>query len=191
MIGSTISECPSQLLISYALSYPENWHYNEKSCACWEEGCYHAVVYLATNTDYRTIVCVVLKEVCAAIVDVLMPRCVRIPTGHDLRTLMFWCLGVFVFQQVTIKNSCRWIQERDFGFPQCAGMVDGTHIPIVSPEYCPADYYNRKGWHSIILQGTVDNVGKFTNINIGWPGRVSPRHNCMGSLLTFEWYIYT
>ncbi len=109
--------------------------------------------YLATNTDYRTIghlfgvskatVCIVLKEFCAAIVDVLMPRCVRIPTGHDLRTVVDG-----------FKN--------DFGSPQCAGVVDGTHIPIVSPEYCPADYYNRKGWHSIILQGTVDNVGKFT-----------------------------
>ncbi|XP_064384383.1 uncharacterized protein LOC135333340 [Halichondria panicea] len=119
--------------------------------------------YLATNSDYRTIghlfgvskatVCIVVKEVCAAIVDVLMPRCVRIPTGHDLRTVVDGF-------------------ENDFGFPQCAGVVDGTHIPIVSPEYCPADYYNRKGWHSVILQGTVDNAGKFTNIYIGWPGRV-------------------
>ena len=48
------------------------------------------------------------------------------------------------------------------GFPQCADVIDGTHIPIVSPVECPADYYNRKGWHSIIMQGMVNHVGHFT-----------------------------
>ena len=50
--------------------------------------------------------------------------------------------------------------------------MDGTHIPIISPCDYPADYYNRKGWHSIIMQGVVDNKGLFTDIYIGWPGRV-------------------
>ena len=35
--------------------------------------------------------------------------------------------------------------KREYGFPQCAGAVDGTHIPIVSPTECPADYYIRGG----------------------------------------------
>ena len=48
-------------------------------------------------------------------------------------------------------------------------MVDGTHIPIVSPTECPADC---KGWHSILMQGMVNHVGHFTEIYIGWPGRV-------------------
>ena len=62
--------------------------------------------------------------------------------------------------------------DEKLGFPQCAGVVDGTHIPIASPEECPADYFNRKGWHSILMQGMVDHLGRFTDIYIGWPGRV-------------------
>ena len=46
-------------------------------------------------------------------------------------------------------------------------MIDGCHIPIEAPRNCPADYHNRKGWHSIILQGLVD-----PDTNVGWPGRV-------------------
>ena len=43
---------------------------------------------------------------------------------------------------------------------------------LVSPEECPADYYNRKGFHSIVVQGMIDNVGRFMEVYIGWPGRV-------------------
>ena len=58
------------------------------------------------------------------------------------------------------------------GVPQCAGAVDGTHIPIMSPHDFPADYFNRKGWHSIHMQGMVDHLYRFTDVYIGWPGRV-------------------
>ena len=118
--------------------------------------------FLATNADYRTIghlfgvskptICVITKEVCA-IVKILLPRYVRIPTGDSLKAV--------------IKGF-----EDNLGFPQCVGVVDGTHIPIMSPVECPADYYNRKGFHSIIMQGTVNHLGHFIDIYVGWPGRV-------------------
>ncbi|XP_071943732.1 uncharacterized protein [Antedon mediterranea] len=55
------------------------------------------------------------------------------------------------------------------GFPQCAGAIDGTHLPVLGPSENKADYHNRKGWYSIILQAVVDH--KFTDIYAGWPGR--------------------
>lgn len=119
--------------------------------------------FLSTGSDYRTIshlfgvskptVCLVVKEICTAIVDTLLSKYIHIPGGAAL--------------QETIQRF-----EFEYGFPQCAGVVDGSHIPIISPQECPADYYNRKGFHSIILQGTVDSQGKFIDINVGWPGRV-------------------
>ena len=72
--------------------------------------------WLATTADFRTIghlfgvskaaVCVVVK-VCSAIVQVLLPRYIKIPTGDSLKEV------VHGFQH-------KW------GFPQC-GAVDGTH----------------------------------------------------------------
>ena len=119
--------------------------------------------FLATNADYRTIghlfgvskstICVITKDVCAAIVRKLLVKYIRIPTGDGLK-------------EVVDGFKHKW------EFPQCAGSVDGTHIPIVSPEECPADYYNRKGWHSILMQGVVNHLGHFTDIYVGWPGRV-------------------
>ena len=38
------------------------------------------------------------------------------------------------------------------GFPGIIGAVDGTHIQIDAPQENPADYVNRKGFHSIQLQ---------------------------------------
>ncbi|XP_053875723.1 E3 ubiquitin-protein ligase RNF144B isoform X1 [Malaclemys terrapin pileata] len=58
------------------------------------------------------------------------------------------------------------------GFPNCGGAIDGTHIPILSPEHQATEYINRKVYFSILLQALVDHKGCFTNINVGWPGKV-------------------
>ena len=76
----------------------------------------------------------VTKEVCATIVKVMLPKYILVPAGDELKEV------VEVFKE-------------GLGFPQYAGVVDGTHIPIVSPEECPSDYCNGKGFHSIIMQG--------------------------------------
>lgn len=119
--------------------------------------------FLATGCDYRTIghlfgvakstVCMITKEVCYHIVRELLPQYIQLPQADALKEV----ISSFA---------------SDYGFPQCAGAVDGTHIPISSPQECPADYYNRKGWHSIIMQGTVNNRGLFIDVYVGWPGRV-------------------
>ena len=58
------------------------------------------------------------------------------------------------------------------GFPQVVGAVDGCHVPIIGPEQSPEDYINRKGFHSLILQGLVDSDYRFLDICVGWPSKV-------------------
>ena len=62
--------------------------------------------------------------------------------------------------------------EEKWGFPQCFGAVDGSHIPIIPLCDSPTDYYNRKGFHSIVLQALVDHENRFMNVHVGWPGSV-------------------
>ena len=85
--------------------------------------------------------------------NILLPKYIQTPQGEHL-------------QNIIDGFASKW------GFPQCVGAIDGSHIPIVSPLDYPADYYNRKGFHSIILQAVVDHECCFWNINVGWPGRV-------------------
>ncbi|XP_073684925.1 uncharacterized protein [Garra rufa] len=118
---------------------------------------------LATNAEYRTIaqlfgvgistVCTVVHQVCAAIVEVLAKELIHIPKGNAAL-------------EVIQGFETRW------GFPHCFGAVDGTHIPIQGPKEFQNDYYNRKGFHSVVLQGFVDHQYKFMNVNFGFPGSV-------------------
>ena len=54
--------------------------------------------------------------------------------------------------------------------PYVVGAVDGSHIPIVAPRLHAPDYYNRKGFHSIFLQGVVSAKCLFWDFDIGWAG---------------------
>ena len=118
---------------------------------------------LATNCEYRTIghlfgvacgtVCVIVNEVCQAIARNLTKKYIKIPRGRQLTD--------------TVEKF-----ESKFNFPQCFGAIDGSHIPIIAPTDCPKDYYNRKGFHSVLLQGIVNSSYCFSDIYIGWPGSV-------------------
>jgi hypothetical protein len=50
------------------------------------------------------------------------------------------------------------------------GAVDGSHIPIVAPRLHAADYYNRKGFYSVLIQKVVSSKCLFWNFDIGWAG---------------------
>lgn len=102
----------------------------------------------------RSTACVITNQVCQAIVTELAPRHIKMPSGDDLMIV------IERFKQI------------GHGFPQVGGAIDGTHIPIISPTHSPDCYYNRKGFHSIIMQAVVDSFLKFTDVCVGWPGRV-------------------
>ena len=57
-----------------------------------------------------------------------------------------------------------------FGFPKVLGCIDGSHIPIVAPSTNEAIYVNRKSYHSINVQAICDDVFKFIDVVVKWPG---------------------
>lgn len=117
---------------------------------------------LGTNIEYRTLshlfgvglstVCVIVHEVCRAIVEVLSERYIKLPKDDTNA-------------QAIVDGFLHCWQ-----FPQCTGAIDGSHIPIIAPPVSPKDYVNRKGFHSILLQAVVDHQCRFLDIYIGWPG---------------------
>ena len=118
---------------------------------------------LAGNSEFRTVshlfaigrstACTITNQVCRAIVRQFLKRYVGSPSGNRLASV------IAKFQQ----------QQ---GFPQVGGAIDGTHIPMKCPFDYSEEYYNRKHFHSVILQAAVDSFMYFTDICVGWPGRV-------------------
>ena len=117
---------------------------------------------LGTNIKYRSIghlfgvrlssVSVSVREVCEAIVDILLPRYIKVPSGDRLR-------------DVVDGFDCKW------GFPQCVGAIDGTHI-LMSPTENALDYFNGIGHLSVVTLALVSCDYTFMNIYVGWPGSV-------------------
>lgn len=118
---------------------------------------------LGTNLEFRSLshlfgigmstACRIIQDVVTAINVIMKPLYIKMPSPADLRG-------------ITQTFRDKW------NFPQVAGAIDGTHISIQAPSDSPADYYNRKGFYSVILQGVVDHRMLFWDINIGWSGKV-------------------
>ena len=66
--------------------------------------------------------------------------------------------------------------RRDFealrGIPYVVGAIDGSHIPIIAPRENHEDYFNCKGFHSILLQLTVGANCSIWNYDVGWAGSI-------------------
>lgn len=97
----------------------------------------------------RSTVCKILRDVCEAVVGILTPLYVRPPDPVE----------------VAAGNG--------FPLPQLAGVLGSLHVPIRAPNENAAGYYNRRGWHSVVVQAAVDSRGCFWDINVGCPGRVT------------------
>lgn len=107
-----------------------------------------ALWWLATGAGYRTLahlfgissvsVCLIVNDFCQAMRDELWREYIQLPQLEEL-------------QNVIRGFKTRW------GCPQCAGAIDGSHIPVIAPSEDHTDYFNRKGWHSVILQAVVDH----------------------------------
>ncbi|XP_058038007.1 uncharacterized protein LOC131197673 [Ahaetulla prasina] len=91
----------------------------------------------------------VVLEVCRAIQRVLMRSTVNV--GNNLVAIV------------------RGFEAR--GFPNCAGVVGTSHMPILCPPHQASEYVNTKGYYSMALQALVDHRGKFTHLSAGWPGK--------------------
>ncbi|XP_061085078.1 uncharacterized protein LOC133118834 [Conger conger] len=58
------------------------------------------------------------------------------------------------------------------GLSGIIGAIDGCHIRVQRPHIRGGDYMNRKSFYSVLLQGIVDERGRFIDIFAGPPGRV-------------------
>lgn len=56
------------------------------------------------------------------------------------------------------------------GIGNVIGAIDGTHIRIVRPMENQRDYYNRKKYHSILMQAVVTSDKQFIDVYVGEPG---------------------
>ncbi|XP_075731418.1 uncharacterized protein LOC142774668 [Rhipicephalus microplus] len=105
----------------------------------------------------RSTVNTLYRQFCEAVVAVLEHECIKMVTAEEMAR------HIQEFEAVT-------------GFRQGVGALDGCHFPISPPKGHVTDYYNYRGWYSIILLALVDHRYRFRYINIGAPGRCHDSH---------------
>ena len=128
---------------------------------------------LATPAEYQTVghlfgvsrssVCEIVHEICSAIVSVLLKSYIKFPTADNI-------------DNVVREFKAKW------GVPQCFGAIDGTRIPVSVPNENHTDYYNHKGWYSMLIQGLVDANYCIVDICV----RVARQCTRCKSICTFE-----
>lgn len=118
--------------------------------------------FLATGSSTKSLmfafrvshnaICNMIIEVCQAIIDELAKEVIvtpSTPAGWKEVAELFWT---------------RW------NFPHCVGAIDGKHVAIRKPRKSGSEWYNYKGFFSIVLLAIVDADYKFMYIDVGDTG---------------------
>ena len=96
--------------------------------------------------------------------------------SYALRDFFDVIIEKFLVEKIRFPNTELEINKITNGFKKLGrisnviGIIDGSHIPVKAPHLFPIDYFNRKGYYSIVLQAVVDHKKKFLDICVGWPG---------------------
>lgn len=104
--------------------------------------------FLASGSLYRVVgdvfgihkstVCKIVHKVCNEIVEKLMPEWINLPDEGECEEIS------------------KRFEERS-GIPQIILAIDGSHIAITPPANGRTEFYNFKGWPSLVLQAAVDD----------------------------------
>ncbi|XP_049520516.1 putative nuclease HARBI1 [Dermacentor silvarum] len=103
---------------------------------------------------HATAVAGILKETLPAIWDCLSPLVLKPPAAAD------WV-------KIRRAYSSKW------NFPNVVGSIDGKHFAIQCPDNSGSDYFNYKGFYSIVLLAVADADYRFTLVEVGAQGRTS------------------
>ncbi|XP_064462599.1 putative nuclease HARBI1 [Ornithodoros turicata] len=79
--------------------------------------------------------------------------------------------NVITWPEETTRRQQTAANEIGKRIPNVIGAIDGSHIPIKTPQESPDSYCNRKKYHSIVLQGICNEEKKFIDVFVGCPGR--------------------
>ena len=71
------------------------------------------------------------------------------------------------WQSVALDFQTRW------NFPNCGGAIDGKHVRIVPPPRSGSQFFNYKGFNSIVLMAVVSAQYEFLFVDVGMNGRIS------------------
>ena len=105
--------------------------------------------------------------VCHAIYTVLCDEYMKCPVTEDEWRLLI------------NETSERW------QFPNCFGAADGKHIGIICPKNSGSQYYNYKGFFSVVLMALVDYDYRFIYADVGCQGRIND-----GGLFTIQNFMH-
>jgi len=119
-----------------------------------ETGDSHATLQYAFRVA-RCTICLLVKEVCSALVKVLKNEVITCPVDRN------------AWEQVEERFNLRW------NIPHACGALNWKHVAIRKPPKTGSMYHNYKGFFSIVVMALVDAEYKFMWIYVGGLGSQS------------------
>ena len=102
----------------------------------------------------KSTISTIIRYAAFCVANILGPQYIKLPSTEQ-----------------EVKHLTTKFFER-FGFPQCLGAIDCTHMSTKKPRDNPTDYINRKSYHSLNVQATCDYMFCFSDVVVQWPGSV-------------------